>query len=41
MPGTAKVRGSNLIRTSFFFEMGNYVSKKLSAYCLPAYVLSA
>ena len=40
-PETSKVMGSNLTMT-FFFSNGKYsVSKKLWAYYLSAYVLSA
>ena len=42
MPGTAKVLGSNLTRSVFFFQTGNVpFHKKLSAHYLPSYVLSA
>ena len=41
-PGTAKVLGSNVTWTCFFFSNGKYsVPKKLSVYNLPADVFSA
>ena len=41
-PGTATVRGSNRIKTCFFFSNGKYfISKTLSAYDLSAYGLLA
>ena len=41
MDGTAKVSGSNLTRTCFFFQTVNIPVQKNSANYLSAYVLSA